>query len=45
VTWQAHRAKVNCLLMMRKEHNYLISGSNDFYIKVWDVRYGYHYFG
>lgn len=38
VTWSAHRSTVNCLLLFRREKgNILISGSNDFYIKLWDL--------
>jgi len=39
-SWSAHSAKVNCLLLVRKDKNYLITGSNDYYIKVWDLSYG-----
>jgi hypothetical protein len=38
ITWSGHRSKVNCLLLIRRDKgNLLVSGGNDFYIKIWDL--------
>lgn len=36
--WRAHNSRVNALLLMPVDNKeYLISGSSDFYIRVWDL--------
>lgn len=37
-SWRAHNSRVNALLLMPADNKeYLISGSSDFYIRVWDL--------
>lgn len=37
-SWRAHNSRVNALLLMPVDNKeYLISGSSDFYIRVWDL--------
>ena len=36
--WKAHRLPINCLLILNKNgKDYLVSGGDDFYVKVWDI--------
>lgn len=38
--WKGHAEKINCLMVMKHEgEDFLLSGSDDGYIKTWDMKY------
>lgn len=49
VTWKAHKGPVVALLALFSTHvwdhySYLITGGNDFYVKIWNLTYGLFFF-